>query len=53
MTKEELKEWDRLRREYSKEYSLSKSDWSELIRLNHLIMEVSHEIHNENMLSNK
>lgn len=32
-------------------YHLSDSDKQELIRLNYLIMDVCHEIHNTNMLS--
>lgn len=33
--------------------TLSNSDYQELIRLNHLVMEASHEIHNNNMLKGR
>jgi len=51
MTTQELKQWDTLRKQYKNSYHLSVSDWKELIRLNHLIMEASHDIHNNNMLA--
>jgi len=50
MTTQELKQWDTLRKQYKNGYHLSMSDWKELIRLNHLVMEASHDIHN-NMLA--
>lgn len=43
----ELKYWYDL----TQEKNLKADDYQELIRLNHLIMEVSHKIHNDNMLS--
>jgi len=51
MTTQELKQWDTLRKQYKNGYHLSMSDWKELIRLNHLIMEASHDVHNNNMLA--
>lgn len=51
MTKQELKEWEVLKNQYVSGYHLSKEDWQELIRLNHLLLEITHKIHNENMLS--
>ena len=53
MTRLELKEWDKAQRQYKNGYHLSDSDWRELVRLNHLIMEISHDIHNNNMLKDK
>lgn len=50
ITQETLTEWVTLRRQYIKGWHLSESDWRELVRLNHLIMEDTHEIHNANML---
>jgi hypothetical protein len=52
MTKEEVLQWYKL---MTNEKIVSKSigfesDYQELIRLNHLIMEASHDIHNANML---
>ena len=29
---------------------MEREDYQELIRLNHLVMELSHEIHNDNMM---
>ena len=50
MKDQDLKEWTILMKQFKNGYHLSKNDWSELIRLNHLIIEVSHDIHNTNML---
>lgn len=50
MTTEELKEWEVFYRQYKNGYHLSKHDWMTFIRLNHLVMEASHEVHNDNML---
>jgi hypothetical protein len=53
MTKEELIKWfDLLQLVTKSGYKLDKNDYSELLRLNHLVMEASHEIHNKNMLDN-
>jgi hypothetical protein len=46
MTQQELIEWQELR--MRKE--LDRGEYRELIRLNHLVMEVSHDIHNHNMM---
>ena len=51
MTKKDLNEWYKLRIQYVNGYHLEPSDWRELVRLNHLVMEASHEIHNHNMLN--
>lgn len=53
MKKEILNDWWLLMNQYQKGFHLSRNDWMELTRLNHLIMEKSHEIHNENMLGIK
>lgn len=50
MTPQDLKDWDTLRQQFINGWHLSESDWRELTRLNHLVMEASHDIHNSNML---
>ena len=50
MTKKELTEWWKLYLQKHNGYHFSKHDWAEFIRLNHLVMEAVHKIHNENML---
>lgn len=50
ITKKELLEWWTLRQQIVNGWHMEKSDWSNLIRLNHLVMEASHKIHNDNML---
>lgn len=52
MTKNELNEWYLLYQQYINSWHLETSDKRELIRLNHLVMEASHKIHNDNMLNN-
>ncbi len=49
MNEEEKKEYFMLLNQHKNGYHLSNSDKQELIRLNHLIMEDCHEIHNANM----
>lgn len=53
MTKEELEQWWTLREQIVNGWHMSDSDYRELIRLNHLVMEIAHKIHNDNMLSGK
>ncbi len=53
MTKKELNQWYDLHKQIVNGYHLSKDDWQDLIRLNHLVMETSHAIHNKNMLEMK
>ena len=50
MTKDELKEWSILQIQFKNGYHLSKNDWQTLVRLNHLVLEATHKIHNVNML---
>lgn len=50
MTNQELKEWKMYHKQYKNAWHLSKHDWMEFIRLNHLLMEQCHEIHNKNMM---
>ncbi len=49
MEKTELLEWFILLKQLDNGYHMEKSDWLELIRLNHIIMEKCHAIHNKNM----
>jgi hypothetical protein len=51
MNEEERKEYFILLNQYKNAYHLSDNDKSELIRLNHLIMEDAHRVHNDNMLN--
>jgi len=51
MNKEEIKEYFILLNQYKNSYHLTKNDKKELIRLNHLIMEDAHMIHNDNMMN--
>lgn len=50
MTKQELNQWWTLRKQIVNGYHMSDNDYKELIRLNHLVMEACHKIHNDNML---
>ena len=50
MNEEERKEYFILLNQYKNSYHLTKNDKKELIRLNHLIMEDAHMIHNDNMM---
>lgn len=50
ISKEDLTNWYTLREQLVNAWHLSAGDKSELIRLNHLVMEASQEIHNKNML---
>ena len=49
MTIKELLEWKKL----SNQKEIDKPDYQELIRLNHRVMEIANEIHNNNMLIRK
>jgi hypothetical protein len=51
ITTEELNEWYTLRQQIVNGYHLSAWDKTTLIRLNHLVLEASSEIHNDNMMS--
>lgn len=50
MTKEELEQWWILREQVLNGWHMSENDKKELIRLNHLVLEASQDIHNSNML---
>ena len=49
MTKKELDTWYKWYKQYKNGYHMSDSDWHELVRLNHLVMESCHDVHNKNM----
>lgn len=53
MNKEQLAQWYRLYRQLVNGYHLSKQDETELLQLNHLLMEVVNKIHNDNMLRDR
>lgn len=50
ITPEDLADWYQLRKKFVNGWYMSENDWLELIRLNHIIMDASHNIHNTNML---
>lgn len=54
MTNEELKQWEsfyiRYKNVEGNKRPLEKNDWTNFVRLNHLVMEATHDIHNKNML---
>lgn len=50
MKKQDLDRWYTLRKQVINGYHMEKSDWTELIQLNHQVMEASHKIDNDNML---
>ena len=50
MTKQDLKDWQKLLDQYKNGYHMPKNDMGEFIRLNHLVMDQAHDIHNTNML---
>lgn len=52
MTKKDFNDWYKLRIQFVNGYHMESHDWSELIRLNHLVMEATNDIHNHNMLNN-
>jgi hypothetical protein len=52
MTQKELIYWFRYSKDLKKGTFLEREDIQELIRLNHLVMEIAHKIHNDNMLNN-
>lgn len=53
MKKQELNEWFLLYSQLKNGYHMSDNDYRELVRLNHLMMEVTHDIHNDNMTNGK
>lgn len=50
MTKDELIRWWELREQVVNGWHMSKADKTELLQLNHKVMEASRNIHNDNML---
>lgn len=52
ITKQQLNEWLLYYNQTKNGYHMSKNDYHEFIRLNHLIMETTHDIHNHNMTKN-
>lgn len=53
ITQKELLEWLKWYNQWNNGYHLSESDYAELIRLNHRVMELTHNVHNDNMLKDK
>ena len=45
-------EWYALRYQYINGYHMSDNDIKELVRLNHILMEAVHGVHNESMSKN-
>lgn len=50
MNKKDFEQWYILQQQIVNGYHLSDNDKRELLRLNHLVMEVCHKIHNDSML---
>ena len=50
MENQELKEWSVLYKQFKNGYHLSNTDKQDLLRLNHLLMEECHNVHNSNMM---
>lgn len=53
MTETELQEWYTFYTQYINGYHMSDWDKTNFIRLNHLVMEATHKVHNDNMLKDK
>jgi len=53
ITNKELLEWLKWYRQYNNSYHMSENDWKELVRLNHLVLDMTHEVHNEDMLKDR
>jgi len=53
ITNKELLEWLKWYRQYNNGYHMSENDWKELVRLNHLVLDMTHEVHNEDMLKDR
>jgi hypothetical protein len=51
MTQKELIYWFRYSKDLKKGTFMEREDYRKIIRLNHLVMEIAHEIHNNNMLN--
>lgn len=51
MKKYELEQWYALLKQIKNGYHMSDYDLKELVRLNHLVMEEAHKVHNDNMLN--
>lgn len=49
MNKKELDQWWKMRKQLVNGWHMSHNDVHELVRLNNLVMEATHYIHNENM----
>ena len=53
MKQQDLNDWYKLHKQVVNGYHMEKSDKLELVRLNHLVMEAAHKIHNDNMLKDR
>ena len=53
MDKEILNQWFELYSQKQNGYHMSEADYKELVRLNHLVMDATHEIHNARMLMDR
>jgi hypothetical protein len=49
LEKKDLEAWYKMRKQIVNGYHMSEWDIMEMVRLNHLVMEAAHEIHNERM----
>lgn len=53
ITDQEIKQWNMWINQIKNGYHISEDDWKEITRLNHLVMEASQDIHNNNMVRSK
>jgi len=53
MTQKELIYWFRYSKELKAGTFMEREDYREVVRLNHLVMGIAHEIHNNNMLTDR
>jgi len=46
MNKQDFKKWQMLQKQFENGYHLSTDDWQELRNLNHIMLRITHDIHN-------
>lgn len=51
VTQQELNEWLKYCKQIKNGYHMSDSDVTELLQLNHKVMEVCHDVHNSSMMN--
>lgn len=51
MTKQEVEEWYILQDQVANGYAVSNDLYQQLLRLNHEVMALAHNVHNDNMMN--